>query len=194
MELAIIKASSGVSEVEAERLYQLQDKIILNDRVQDARNEASFYKEQTALKDDEISKLTSTLQDLQAKQTARGLEFTMNDFLFDFNKSTLKSGGERKLSPIAEFLTRHQDQHVKIEGHTDNVGSEQYNINLSEARSEAVKNALVNMGVSSARIVTKGLGEEYPVSSNDTEAGRLENRRVEIVITKSNDMTQLISR
>ena len=81
-----------------------------------------------------------------------------------------------------EFLEQHPEASIVIEGHTDNVGSEQYNKQLSEDRANAVKTYLVSEGISETRISTLGKGEESPVANNDTPDGRAMNRRIEITI------------
>src|SRR5690606_8885153 len=90
---------------------------------------------------------------------------------------------ERSIQKVAEFLIEYPDRQIKVEGFTDNVGDDEYNRQLSQRRAEAVKQALINAGVPSNRILAEGMGEEFPVASNDSTAGRLENRRVEIIVS-----------
>ena len=105
-----------------------------------------------------------------------------SDVLFAVNSSTLKPGGYDELKRVARVLNQYPQTTITIAGHTDSTGSEAYNQKLSERRAEAVKTALVNMGVNSARMSTIGYGKSRPVADNDTEAGRQMNRRVEILI------------
>ncbi len=84
--------------------------------------------------------------------------------------------------PIAAFLNKYPTRKVSVEGHTDSVGSDDYNLALSQRRAESVRSAIMARGISSDRITAKGFGELYPVASNDTPAGRQQNRRVEILI------------
>ena len=101
---------------------------------------------------------------------------------FDFNKATLNPLSRTALSEIAGVLGRHPDWHVTIEGHTDNVGSDAYNQDLSTRRAAAVKEALIrDHGMAAARMTTAGFGESRPRETNDTIAGRARNRRVELV-------------
>ncbi|MFO8083903.1 MAG: OmpA family protein [Desulfobacterales bacterium] len=100
-----------------------------------------------------------------------------SDFLFDFDSATLKSGAYAELNRVANVLVQYPQTRIRVEGHTDMTGGEEYNLRLSERRAEAVKSALVQRGVSSHRIVTMGYGKSQPVSSVDAL-----NRRVEIVI------------
>lgn len=116
------------------------------------------------------------------KQTDRGLVLTLGDVLFEFNKSELKAGALRNLYPLVSFLKQNSSRGVTIEGHTDGIGSESYNLELSQRRAEAVRRFLIENGLRQDRITARGLGEAYPVASNDTDPGRQMNRRVEIVI------------
>jgi outer membrane protein OmpA-like peptidoglycan-associated protein len=108
---------------------------------------------------------------------------TLSDVLFDTAQATLKPGADRAVDRLAQFLKDSPGTHVLIEGHTDSVGSDDYNVALSERRAQAVADALTARGVSADRIQTKGLGKSYPVATNDTQAGRQQNRRVEIVFS-----------
>lgn len=100
-----------------------------------------------------------------------------SDFLFDFDSATLKPGSYAELNRVANVLVQYPHTRIRVEGHTDMVGGEIYNQQLSERRAESVKSALVQRGVSPHRIVTIGYGKSQPISSVDAL-----NRRVEIVI------------
>ena len=130
----------------------------------------------------ELSELKTTVAELDAVQTERGLVLTLDDVLFEFDSAVLTSGGERHLDKLAAFLRAHPERHVRVEGFTDSVGSEDYNAMLSERRAIAVAERLIVNGVSPERVVAEGYGENYPVATNNTEAGRQQNRRVEVVI------------
>ena len=130
----------------------------------------------------EMESLRGRLSELEAKQTERGLLITLGDVLFEFNKSELKTGGQRNLLPLAEVLKERTDQPVIIEGHTDSVGSHAYNMTLSEKRAEAVEHYLVAQGVDVNRITTKGLGPDFPVADNGSNEGRQRNRRFEVIL------------
>ncbi len=124
------------------------------------------------------------LQELNAKETRRGLVLTLGDVLFASGKASLLPGAQRSIDKLAQFLEENPERKVLIEGHTDNIGSSTYNLDLSLRRAEAVKDALVEKGIAPERILAKGYGEAYPVASNADAAGRQRNRRVEIVILK----------
>ncbi|HEX3581408.1 MAG TPA: OmpA family protein, partial [Thermoanaerobaculia bacterium] len=119
------------------------------------------------------------------KNDQRGLVVTLPGIFFDTGKSTLKPGAKNTLAKIAEQLKGDSDVRVSIEGHTDSVGSDEKNQELSEKRANAVRDYLVTNGVPAERVTAAGKGEADPVASNKTPAGRLQNRRVEMIITTS---------
>jgi len=134
----------------------------------------------------DVKRLEAELADLRAKETSRGWVLTLkNELLFDTGGSELKPGAERALDNLVQFLEKHSDRSIAIEGFTDSTGSKQLNQSLSEKRAWAVKAALVKRGISSNRIDARGYGPSFPVASNDNAAGRQLNRRVEIVIDPS---------
>ena len=132
-----------------------------------------------------IAQQEAQLRELDAKKTARGMVITLGDVLFRTNKAQLKSGGMHNVQKLAAFLNQYPQHKVLVEGHTDSTGSDSYNLELSDRRANAVRAALIDKGVSSDRVATRGYGEAYPVAGNDTAAGRQLNRRVEIIISDS---------
>lgn len=134
----------------------------------------------------EVKRLETELADVRAKQTDRGWILTLkNELLFDSGGATLKPGAQRALDNLAQFLRKHPERDIAIEGFTDSIGSPDSNQRLSERRAEAVKDALTGRGIESRRINARGFGPSFPVASNATETGRQLNRRVEIVINPS---------
>ena len=101
-----------------------------------------------------------------------------SDLFFDVNSSTIKPGGYAELDRVANVLAQYPQTMIRVEGHTDQTGSEQYNLQLSERRANAVKNALTQKGIDAARITPVGMGECCPVSSDNAA-----NRRVSMVLT-----------
>lgn len=132
-----------------------------------------------------IAQQEAQLKELDAKKTARGMVITLGDVLFRTNKAQLESGGLRNVQKLADFLMRYPQHKVLVEGFTDSTGSDSYNQELSDRRANAVRMALIGMGISSDRVTTHGYGEAFPVGGNDTAAGRQSNRRVEIIISDS---------
>jgi outer membrane protein OmpA-like peptidoglycan-associated protein len=120
---------------------------------------------------------------LETRDTARGLIVNMSDVLFDTGKHTLSAGAREKLARISGIVVSHPGLQLSIEGHTDSVGSDDYNQDLSERRAESVRSFLTQNGVPAGTITAKGFGESQPVASNDNAAGRQRNRRVEMVVT-----------
>jgi outer membrane protein OmpA-like peptidoglycan-associated protein len=121
---------------------------------------------------------------LETRREARGLIVSLSDVLFDFNQATLKPGAKEKLSKLAGILLAYPGPYrMEIEGHTDAVGSDEYNFKLSDARAGSVGNYLVQAGIDPARILAvRGLGKTQPVATNENPVGRQMNRRVEIII------------
>lgn len=142
--------------------------------------EAALLEREQALADAEALRLE--LAELQALKTERGMVMTLGDVLFSTGKTELLPGAMATITKLADFLAEYSEKTILIEGHTDSVGSESSNQGLSERRALSVKAALAEAGVDESRIDTLGLGESTPMASNDTDAGRLKNRRVEIVI------------
>jgi outer membrane protein OmpA-like peptidoglycan-associated protein len=133
-----------------------------------------------------ISKQAKQLQELNAKQTKRGLVITIGDVLFNSSKSDLKSSGIHNIDKLAAFLEQYPKYRVLIEGYTDSTGNDEGNQTLSEQRADTVKIALMDKGIASDRIITRGYGKEYPVARNNTSSNRKLNRRIEIVISDDN--------
>jgi len=167
VEIAQVRADQKVAQSRSEQLVGEKDQVMLD------------------AKQREVEALTKELSDLKARETDRGIELTVGDVLFDPGRATLKPGAMPALGRLADFLRDHPDRTVLIEGHTDSTGTPDANLRLSLARADAVAQTLVAEGVDGARISPRGFGEATPVASNDTAAGRQQNRRVEIVVVPS---------
>ncbi len=126
----------------------------------------------------ELAKLAET------RTTERGFIVTQPGLFFDSGKSVLKAGARNTLSKIADQLKINDHLTIAIEGHTDSVGTDALNQSLSEKRAEAVRSYLRSRGIPADRMTVTGMGETSPVATNDTPAGRQQNRRVEIVIAQ----------
>jgi outer membrane protein OmpA-like peptidoglycan-associated protein len=131
----------------------------------------------------EADAIKKSLEELQAKQTERGMVLTLSDVLFDTGAATLKPGADLALNRVAAFMTENDTTRVIIEGHTDSRGSDSYNEDLSQRRAQAVRDALATRGITADRVDAVGRGEAFPVASNETRAGQQQNRRVEIIFS-----------
>lgn len=120
---------------------------------------------------------------LQTRETARGLIMNMSDVLFDFNKYTLKPDAREKLAKVSGILLAYPNLQVQVEGYTDNIGTEEYNQKLSEERADSVRDYLVSQSVTQNGITAQGYGKSDPVADNSTNAGRAQNRRVQLVVS-----------
>jgi len=151
------------------------------DDADDARSEAAEAAELAAL---EAAELRRQIEMLKAEETERGLVLTLGDLLFAFDSAELKSGATSTLDRLVAFLNQYPTRKVAIEGHTDSVGNPDYNYRLSQRRAESVKSYLVQAGISFDRLSASGKGQDQPLASNDSESGRQQNRRVELIIDK----------
>ncbi len=120
---------------------------------------------------------------LETRETQRGLIVNINDVLFDFNQFTLKPGAREKLAKVSGILLAYPGLKIQLEGHTDAVGSDDYNMKLSQHRADSVQSYLVTQGVPAGLVTATGLGKADPVATNDTAAGRQQNRRVDMVVS-----------
>lgn len=120
---------------------------------------------------------------LATRDTARGLIANMSDVLFKTGSFELLPGARERLAKVSGIVIAHPGLHLEVEGHTDAVGSDEYNQKLSENRAQAVRDYLVQQGIPDNAIVSRGLGKTQPVASNDTPDGRQQNRRVELVLS-----------
>ncbi|MEO8382798.1 MAG: OmpA family protein [Acidobacteriota bacterium] len=186
---AIADADRKRTEAEAQS-EQLRQQI-MEERSRAAETEAELanVKQELSRRDtasqQRIESMQQELSKLAATRTSdRGFIVTLPGLFFDTGKSALKTGARNTLTKIAEQLRINEDTRIAVEGHTDSVGTDDLNQTLSEKRAAAVRDYLVSRGVPTDRITTTGLGETSPVATNDTAAGRQQNRRVELVITQ----------
>jgi outer membrane protein OmpA-like peptidoglycan-associated protein len=120
---------------------------------------------------------------LETRDTPRGLVVNMGDVLFDFGKYNLRPEAREKLAKLSGIVLGHPGLNLAVEGHTDNVGTDEINMTLSQKRAEAVRSYLLEQGLADANVTAQGFGKSSPVADNSTPAGRQKNRRVEIVVS-----------
>jgi outer membrane protein OmpA-like peptidoglycan-associated protein len=192
IELARIEAERAVTRERVAELSKQRDALMLQTRTREAQQargvaEARSQEAERARREAEVAmqrarQLERELKDLEAKRTAEGLQLTMRGVLFAFDSDELQPGARTSLARIAEFLNGYPNQSVSVDGHTDSVGSDTYNQTLSERRARSTADYLTTQGVARGRISVRGHGESQPVAPNDTDAGRQQNRRVEILL------------
>jgi outer membrane protein OmpA-like peptidoglycan-associated protein len=153
------------------------------DAANHATDDAKLARDQAT---ENSARLQAEVDALKAKPTDRGLVLTLGDVLFETGSATLSPGAGRNLDKLVQFLTDHPERQVQIDGFTDSIGTDSFNLDLSQHRADAVRYQLVSRGISSTRIATQGYGKAYPVASNSESGGRQLNRRVEVVIGSDN--------
>jgi outer membrane protein OmpA-like peptidoglycan-associated protein len=197
-ETARAQAESARVQAENERLQAQQAKLAADEQQRQAEI-ARLQAQQSDQKAQEADRLRAQAEQaqqqlrqqllqqfnviLETRDTARGLIVNMSDVLFDFNKYTLRPAAREKLAKISGIILSHPGLTLEVDGYTDSIGGDDYNLKLSEHRAGGVRDYLIGQGIASDNITAKGFGKEDPVASNDTAAGRQKNRRVEMVVS-----------
>jgi outer membrane protein OmpA-like peptidoglycan-associated protein len=161
--------------------------VLLQAREREAQrsaDQASASAQRASASAQRVDSLEAQLADLKVQKTERGLVLTLGDVLFDTGQATLKSGAYATLDRLATALREKSERKVLIEGHTDNVGSDESNQGLSERRAQSVQSALMQRDVARSQVTALGKGENFPIASNDSADGRQSNRRVELIFTE----------
>jgi outer membrane protein OmpA-like peptidoglycan-associated protein len=177
------EARLAAAATEADRLKREND-------AQRAANQAELEnaaKQRAQLEQEKAELRVRLLQQfnaiLQTRDTARGLIVNMSDVLFDTAKFTLRPAAREKLAKVAGIVSGHPGLRLDVEGHTDSVGGDAYNQQLSEQRGSSVRDYLTQQGMATNSVSAKGFGKNQPIATNDTASGRQQNRRVELVIS-----------
>lgn len=173
------RAEAGSIQNQLKEAENRRSELLLSAR----EREIDRAKSKAASAEDQLKRLQSEMKNVKAEQTNRGLVLTLQDVLFELNKSELHAGGKRTIQTLAEFLQENPETNVTVEGFTDALGDEQYNMELSRKRAQAVVNELNASGIARNRVDVKAYGEQYPVATNESEAGRQQNRRVQMVLS-----------
>jgi outer membrane protein OmpA-like peptidoglycan-associated protein len=187
-DLAAQKAAQEKQEAEAAQAAALAQQQALEAENEKARSQAEEAERGRQKAEAEKAEMrTRLLQQLNAilvtRDTARGLVSTMPDVLFETNSFILKPTARESLAKVAGIFLAYPDLRLEVDGHTDSVGSDSYNQQLSEKRAASVRDYLTQQGIPTSSVVIQGFGKTQPVASNVTAAGRRQNRRVELVVS-----------
>lgn len=143
---------------------------------------AELSRQEADLATQHADSLRRQLENLQLRQTESGVVVTLGDVLFETGQSGLKVEAQSSLVEVVDLLQSQPDHKIRIEGHTDSTGDAVANLKLSEQRANKVMDSLVALGVDADRVTAAGMGEDFPIASNDTEEGRSQNRRVDVIL------------
>lgn len=178
------KETAQKKEAESARAAQLSaEEADQARRLAESRaSEAEFARREAELASQQVTSLTRQLENLQLRETESGVVVTLGDVLFASGEAELVEGGRSSLEEVVDLLQTEPDKKIRVEGHTDSSGDSDANLLLSEQRAQAVRAALIELGVASERVTALGMGEDFPIASNEDEEGRARNRRVDVVL------------
>jgi outer membrane protein OmpA-like peptidoglycan-associated protein len=145
-------------------------------------SEVELARREADLAAQQVDTLKKQLENLQLRQTESGVVVTLGDVLFESGETVLLESAHSSLVEVVDLLQSEPDKKIRIEGHTDSVGSAEANLELSDLRANAVRLALIELGVGENRVSSVGLGEDFPIASNESEEGRARNRRVDVIL------------
>jgi outer membrane protein OmpA-like peptidoglycan-associated protein len=144
--------------------------------------------------DKQAAEIERDIEGAKVERVGEGIKITFSSgILFDVDKSDLKGQYKSELADLSRILNKYEDTNILLVGHTDSTGAEEYNLALSKRRADSVASYLVTQNVNSARFSSEGYGESQPVASNDTAAGRAQNRRVEVAIWANEKLKKVAS-
>jgi outer membrane protein OmpA-like peptidoglycan-associated protein len=171
-------------EAEAERqAEQAREEAEQARRLAESRaSEAELARREAELAVAQMDTLKRQLENLQLRQTESGVVVTLGDVLFETGEVDLKDSALTSLVEVVDLLQSDTTKNIRIEGHTDSIGSSDGNLDISQRRADSVRTALMDLGVDGARMEAVGMGEDYPIASNETEEGRALNRRVDVIL------------
>jgi outer membrane protein OmpA-like peptidoglycan-associated protein len=183
-ELKAARTESDTKAREAEQWRRLVEARTKDDeaKARAARQTDDAEAKALAAEQAKAAALANELASLKAQHTDRGMVLTVGDVLFAPGRAEVGTGAQRSIDKLAEFLRAYPKRNVLIEGHTDNLGNEDFNVKLSQQRADTVRDLLTARGISPQRIRTKGYGPKFPVVDNDSATGRQQNRRVEVLV------------
>ncbi len=142
--------------------------------------------------DRQAEEMREDIEGAKIERVGEGIKITFNSgLLFDVDKSELRPKSKQELADLAKILKKYEKTNILIEGHTDATGPEDYNLTLSRQRAQSVANYLASLDVRATRFTIMGYGEQQPVATNETAAGRQKNRRVNIAIMANDDLKEI---
>ncbi len=144
--------------------------------------EAQLARREADLAMEQADTLRRQLENLQLRQTESGVVVTLGDVLFESGQTQLLDDAMASLVEVVDLLQSEPGKNIRIEGHTDSTGDSETNLEISELRANSVFEALASLGVDRSRFTVVGMGEDFPIASNDTEEGRRQNRRVDVIL------------
>ena len=171
------------AEQAAERERMAREEAEAARRLSEAQaTEIALARREADLASEAAASLRRRLELMALRETDRGMVITLGDVLFATGETTLAEDAQSNLNDVVELLQTEPGKQVRIEGHTDSTGNEAVNLRISQQRADAVKERLVSLGIASGRIESVGMGEDFPIASNDTSDGRSQNRRVDVIL------------
>jgi outer membrane protein OmpA-like peptidoglycan-associated protein len=181
--LALKEAEAAQNRAALEKaVKELAIKAQLEAETRAARESAAKDRALQSKQDLEVKLVIATQEVAKVREDKRGLIVSLSDILFEIGQPKLAPGARDNLVKVGSILTAYPDRQISIEGHTDSVGSDESNQQLSEARAQTVRKTLIEAGVKADRVKAAGFGKSKPIASNSTPQGRQQNRRVEVVV------------
>ncbi len=173
-----------------------QERAMADEQAQQAREEAAqarrlaeaqateveLARREAELASQAADSLRRRLEYMEYRETDRGVVITLGDVLFEVGQTELLPAAQQNLNDVVDLLTSEPDKAIRIEGHTDATGPAAVNLRLSEQRARSVRDALAELGIDSNRMQAVGMGEDFPIASNESEQGRARNRRVDVIV------------
>jgi outer membrane protein OmpA-like peptidoglycan-associated protein len=190
VEIAMAQASTQYAEDQRAAFGEDRDRARLAARTREA-DAAKLEADEARVDADELQR---QIDEMHAEATDRGLVLTLGDVLFTTGQADLQVGATSNLNKLVVFLNKYPDRSIMIVGHTDNQGSDEYNMDLSQRRADSVEFYLTQLGIESQRIAASAMGEREPVADNASESGRMQNRRVEVIIDNPTSTAASVSR
>lgn len=170
-------------EEAARREREAREETLAARRLAEAQaSEIELARREAQLASAAAESLRRRLELLELRETDRGVVITLGDVLFELGQTVLQADARDNLVDVVDLLQTEPERRIRIEGHTDSTGPASVNVRISQARAESVRDELVAMGIAASRIQAVGMGEEFPIASNESEDGRRQNRRVDVIL------------